>query len=102
MAQRVNKTKESRTVFLVVGKDVLDGMEVPNVTNPKTVEYVDVFVDDLPVGLPPARKVSEDAKEMAQNIRAMHDEVRKQLHASNAKFEEVASSKQFHNGTYNK
>lgn len=55
MAQRVNKTKESRTVFLVVGKDVLDGMEVPNVTNPKTVEYVDVFVDDLPVGLPPVR-----------------------------------------------
>lgn len=32
---------------------MLDGLEVPHVMNPKMVEYVDVFVDDLPAGLPP-------------------------------------------------
>lgn len=57
MAQCVNKTKESGTVFLVVGKEVLNGMDVPNVMNPEMVEYVDVFVDDLPAGLPPVRDI---------------------------------------------
>ena len=45
-------------------------------------------LDFVPIQKP--KKVSEDAEEMGHNIRAMHDEVRKRLHASNAKHKIVA------------
>ncbi|KAD4983107.1 hypothetical protein E3N88_19778 [Mikania micrantha] len=49
--------EEADNVFLLIGKDVSEEVEVPEAMVPLFEEFDDVFPDDLPAGLPPLRDI---------------------------------------------
>ncbi|KAK1414879.1 hypothetical protein QVD17_30640 [Tagetes erecta] len=49
--------KKAESVFVLVGKEVYDGEEIPDAMAPLFNEFVDVFADELPEGLQPLRDI---------------------------------------------
>ncbi|KAK1410999.1 hypothetical protein QVD17_37542 [Tagetes erecta] len=56
-SQFEEELKKAESVFVLVGKEVYDGEEIPDVMAPLFNEFVDVFPDELPEGLPPLRDI---------------------------------------------
>ncbi|KAK1425688.1 hypothetical protein QVD17_21043 [Tagetes erecta] len=56
-SQFEEELKKAESVFVLVGKEVYDGEEIPDAMAPLFNEFVDVFPDELPEGLPPLRDI---------------------------------------------
>ncbi|KAL5764000.1 hypothetical protein ACOSQ2_016594 [Xanthoceras sorbifolium] len=51
------EVKESETMYVLVGKETTADLEVPKAAAPLTLEFSDVFLEELPKGLPPLRDI---------------------------------------------
>ncbi|XP_021995162.1 uncharacterized protein LOC110892296 [Helianthus annuus] len=57
ISQFQDELEEADNVFILIGKPVAEEVDIPECMVPLFEEFVDVFPDDLPVGLPPLRDI---------------------------------------------
>ncbi|XP_022019723.1 uncharacterized protein LOC110919773 [Helianthus annuus] len=57
ISQFQDELEEADNVFILIGKPVPEEVEIPDCMVPLFEEFVDVFPDDLPAGLPPLRDI---------------------------------------------
>ncbi|PKI67015.1 hypothetical protein CRG98_012553 [Punica granatum] len=57
LARFEEEVDESQLIYVLIGKDVAGEASIPTAAAPVVAEYVDVFPDELPDGLPPWRDI---------------------------------------------
>ncbi|XP_022001881.1 uncharacterized protein LOC110899297 [Helianthus annuus] len=57
ISQFQDELEEADNLFILIGKPVPEEVEIPECMVPLFEEFVDVFPDDLPAGLPPLRDI---------------------------------------------
>ncbi|PKI79014.1 hypothetical protein CRG98_000587 [Punica granatum] len=57
LARFEEEVDESQLIYVLLGKEVAGEASIPTVAAPIVAEYVDVFPDELPDGLPPLRDI---------------------------------------------
>ncbi|XP_076905920.1 uncharacterized protein LOC143561833 [Bidens hawaiensis] len=57
ISQFEDKLKDAYTVFVLLGREVSEKTKIPEAMAPLFDEFVDVFPDELPDGLPPLRDI---------------------------------------------
>ncbi|XP_022007177.1 uncharacterized protein LOC110906335 [Helianthus annuus] len=57
ISQFQDELEEADNVFVLIGKPVAEEVDIPECMVPLFEEFVDVFPDDLPAGLPPLRDI---------------------------------------------
>ncbi|KAJ0885239.1 putative nucleotidyltransferase, Ribonuclease H [Helianthus annuus] len=57
ISQFQDELEEADNVFILIGKPVAEEVDIPECMVPLFEEFVDVFPDDLPAGLPPLRDI---------------------------------------------
>ncbi|PKI32092.1 hypothetical protein CRG98_047517, partial [Punica granatum] len=57
LARFEEEVDESQLIYVLIGKEVAGEASIPTAAAPVVAEYVDVFTDELPDGLPPLRDI---------------------------------------------